>query len=30
MGIFDWLFGKKNKDNSVTQQDFDKIMEDPR
>ena len=29
MGIFDWLFGKKKKDNSVAQQDFDKIMEDP-
>jgi len=29
MGIFDWLFGKKKKDTSVSQEDFDKIMEDP-
>ena len=29
MGIFDWLFGKKKKDTSVYQQDFDRMMEDP-
>ena len=29
MGIFDWLFGKKKKENSISEEDFNEIMEDP-
>lgn len=29
MGIFDWLSGKKKKENSISQEDFNEMIDDP-
>ena len=29
MGIFDWLSGKKKKENSISEEDFNEMMDDP-
>ena len=29
MGIFDWFKGKKKSDNSISQEDFNEMIDDP-